>query len=386
MIGIAFTGCAGSGKSTLANYLVDKYQFEKFSFASGVKTIAIEYFCMTGKDRDLLQAIGDELRQIDPDVWLNYTIGRFEGFTHVVIDDMRYLNEAATLRELGFVIVKLEGRAHPLTDEQRAHPSEAEVKFIQPDFVIDTSKSLEENYASLDEILLKLYAGNLQTAYFQRVKQENAQNQNYVRGRAFEYRVIKALRNRGWHCMRKFGSHDDIYDDGKHASLDVTAYKHGVYLMITCKYSARGATSVLSDPKWENLRDYAERFGAIPVFAGVDEKRRVYFTNLKNMQDFSLDLFEGNFRYKETEVDEKSMDKLIEKAWATLDMLEQEYKSADNKMLKQKWALAMTQMINILNRLLYRAGKTGSKEDLATMVDEAIKRMEEEKDDAAKTS
>ena len=111
---IAFTGRAGSGKTTLADYLVENYGFVKYSFAAAVKETARELFGMTEKDRTLLQGIGDKMRQIDECVWIRYVMNHViaEGFDDVVIDDLRYANEAYFLKANGFVIVRLGGSTH----------------------------------------------------------------------------------------------------------------------------------------------------------------------------------------------------------------------------------------------------------------------------------
>ena len=153
---IAFTGRMGSGKSTAAEFLVETYGFKRFSFAQKLKELAAELFGMQGKDRKLLQDLGTVLRGIDNDVWAKYLIARIQthGYTwtefgnkryDVVVDDMRYLNEAKLLREHGFVLVRLicldeENRLKWLKDKGtlagQDHPSETEQEKIAVDFEI----------------------------------------------------------------------------------------------------------------------------------------------------------------------------------------------------------------------------------------------------------
>jgi cytidylate kinase len=60
----------GCGKDTIADYLVEKYNYTKISFAGPIYTIAKNYFNMTSKDRVLLQSIGQGFRSLDKKVWI----------------------------------------------------------------------------------------------------------------------------------------------------------------------------------------------------------------------------------------------------------------------------------------------------------------------------
>lgn len=105
---IAFSGKMCSGKSSAAEYLQKiNPQFQKFSFASKVKEIATDLFGMTTKDRTLLTSIGKKMRDINPDVWANYTLKETEKITFAVIDDLRHFNEYQILKQHGWKIIKL---------------------------------------------------------------------------------------------------------------------------------------------------------------------------------------------------------------------------------------------------------------------------------------
>ncbi len=108
-IKIGILGRMGSGKTSLANEFIKQCPyFVRLAFADKVKQIASELFQMKYKDRRLLQNIGGKMREINPDVWANYVINKAKGFSHVVVDDVRYENEVTKLREAGFTIIYLD--------------------------------------------------------------------------------------------------------------------------------------------------------------------------------------------------------------------------------------------------------------------------------------
>ena len=107
---IAICGKMGSGKSTAANFLKELYpEFYITSFAKKLKIIAKELFNMTIKDRTLLIQIGTKMKEINPDVWANYTLKEIKdnNKTHVIIDDLRFKNEYFLLKKHNFKIIKL---------------------------------------------------------------------------------------------------------------------------------------------------------------------------------------------------------------------------------------------------------------------------------------
>ena len=53
----------------------------------------------------MLQTIGTQFREIDNDVWIKYLIN--DKMYNVIIDDLRYVNEAKLLKENGWFIIRL---------------------------------------------------------------------------------------------------------------------------------------------------------------------------------------------------------------------------------------------------------------------------------------
>ena len=123
---IAVTGKMCSGKTTLCNYLCElEPRFEIFSFGKKVKSVASDLFQMNPevKDRTLLTSIGQKMREIDPDVWVNYVISECKDTEYCLVDDLRYQNEYEALVNNGFKIIQLN-----ISDELQ----ESRIKMVYP--------------------------------------------------------------------------------------------------------------------------------------------------------------------------------------------------------------------------------------------------------------
>lgn len=135
-----------SGKSTVAAALVDYYGYSRLSIASPIKILAecartgafeyathiLELICPPGvklstlaarytqlcechaaeltsgaKPRAFLQDLGLELREYDDDIWINALLRRAaDSETPVVIDDLRYWNEAVACRRAHWTLLR----------------------------------------------------------------------------------------------------------------------------------------------------------------------------------------------------------------------------------------------------------------------------------------
>ena len=162
---IAFVGKAGSGKTTLANYLVQKYDFTRLSFAKKVKQFGVAILLRGMKKnnpafRKFLQMLGEGARVVDPNIWIRWLDMELteydEAGVSVVIDDCRYKNEADFLRADGFVLVKVKGRLARLPDELTKHVSEVELDEIECDCDFDNSQDLHIAAKQLDLLIGRL--------------------------------------------------------------------------------------------------------------------------------------------------------------------------------------------------------------------------------------
>jgi len=147
---IGISGRAGVGKSTLAEVAVEKYNFVRVSFASLLKEELITWLhereydfnpeAFYGDDsekqcmvilpethelpssivtfnpiyhthmvsyRQLMQWFGDKRKVDNPDYWLQRLMETVDFSVDIIIDDVRFVNEAALIQALGGIIVRI---------------------------------------------------------------------------------------------------------------------------------------------------------------------------------------------------------------------------------------------------------------------------------------
>lgn len=144
LIGI-YSPAAGSGKSAIADHLIAYHSFARLSFAEPLKDmvrVLLENFGYSPTDahdlthihkrapiyeidpridsRHLLRTIGTEWGRacIHTDIWLRCWTARYmrltsEGYDRIVVDDMRFLNEANLLARLDAQLWSVERTGTP---------------------------------------------------------------------------------------------------------------------------------------------------------------------------------------------------------------------------------------------------------------------------------
>lgn len=141
---IALCGKMGAGKTTVAEFLEKTFNYHRVSVARAIRELAIELYGPEAENnREILQALGQDLRKHDPNVWTNMACKRIDriknGFVagplRIVVDDMRFPSEWQAFKERDFRIIEVIAdrnqrverlRANgKLTDEsQLEHPTE----------------------------------------------------------------------------------------------------------------------------------------------------------------------------------------------------------------------------------------------------------------------
>lgn len=168
MTKIIINGRAGSGKDVIADYLVDKYGFIKITFATPIYAIAREYFDMIMKDRTLLQAIGQKMREIDPDVWIKAAFKEAEKHENVVISDCRQFNEYLYAIRNNFTPIRvradLDKRIERCIKRDNIYPkieewendSETGADFVVYSAEIENNGTIDELYEDIDELIKQI--------------------------------------------------------------------------------------------------------------------------------------------------------------------------------------------------------------------------------------
>tara|TARA_B110000971_G_C19784142_1_gene396723 strand:- start:76 stop:597 length:522 start_codon:yes stop_codon:yes gene_type:complete len=169
---IAIIGKMCSGKTTTANMIFQMdHQYEKFSFGTKVKEVAVDLFQMKEKDRTLLTSIGTKMREINPDVWCDYVMNEAKYKKKCIIDDLRYQNEYDACLKNNFIFIKI--NISPELQEKRiirlypnnyqdhldnlTHTSELtdQLNFKKIDLEINTEEDLNRIKHKLYLLLLK---------------------------------------------------------------------------------------------------------------------------------------------------------------------------------------------------------------------------------------
>lgn len=113
---IALIGKSRSGKDTVAEYLEKKYRLHNYKFSYGITEIIKKYFPKDLEKGIKLRGhyikIGQSLRELDEDVWVNYTLNKINylwgSLENVVISDVRQENEFKRLAGRGFRFIYIE--------------------------------------------------------------------------------------------------------------------------------------------------------------------------------------------------------------------------------------------------------------------------------------
>ena len=174
---VAFTGRAGSGKSTAADHLVAcgwvrvkfadplKNMVRALLAASGMPAVEIERRIegdlkempdpiLGGKTpRYAMQTLGTEWgrQAIDSGLWTGIAqaqiLAHLQAGLSVVVDDCRFENEAAVVRDLGGLVVELRGRG----GIAGSHVSE---RGVEPDLHCPNTGTIAELRGWIDYVLL----------------------------------------------------------------------------------------------------------------------------------------------------------------------------------------------------------------------------------------
>ena len=156
---VGISGKAQVGKDTIGDYLVRKYGFEKLGFAIYLKSLATKVFGWNGqkdgKGRQLLQDLGQTIRHYDEEFWLrpvvNYVMSNMD--RHMVVTDVRHINEASTIQNLGGYLIRIERKDRDL-GQLGGHESEIALDFYTKfDLVIQNNGGFDELFKKVSDFI-----------------------------------------------------------------------------------------------------------------------------------------------------------------------------------------------------------------------------------------
>lgn len=180
---IALSGKMRSGKDTFSDTLKKDYDFEEFKFATGITEIIQKFYpeaVKGGKLREHYQKIGQALRQLDSNVWVNHTDSMIRSFENdfegedipIVISDIRQKNEYKYAKANGYLVIKIEAdediRIKRIIEagdmwhmEALRHETEIAVDDIPADIVVTNNGSLHEFECAIEKIMLVVVSATL---------------------------------------------------------------------------------------------------------------------------------------------------------------------------------------------------------------------------------
>ncbi len=182
---IGIIGRARVGKDTAGKWLVDNRGYRRVAFADALKEAALKvnpfiadpyssdlhrlatvvrrYGWEDGKDtfpeiRRFLQELGAAVRDIDEDFWLRAAMKTVmktnDDGVPCVITDVRYPNEAASLKRAGFHLVYIDRPGVP----QMAHASENSLTSADAKYFIRNAGTVDGLHEDLEFIVDNIYA------------------------------------------------------------------------------------------------------------------------------------------------------------------------------------------------------------------------------------
>jgi hypothetical protein len=169
------------GKDTVSDYICNKYEYTKYSFATPIKDVCKILFGFSEEQingtkkeeideiwnitpRDAMQKIGTEFGQYQihemlPELkcdkrlfWVKHFENNYNKDKNIIIADLRFKHEYNTIKQLGGIVIKVK-RDSNYNDE---HVSENELNNEKFDYIIDNNKSKEELYNKINNIIINI--------------------------------------------------------------------------------------------------------------------------------------------------------------------------------------------------------------------------------------
>ena len=166
---IGLAGKARAGKTTAANYITIKYDIHEYAFADPLKTAAVELFGITRQMaygyeydreqivngwgisvREMLQKLGTECMRMNfgDDFWTKRAEIAVSKYTHLIISDVRFDNEARWIKNKGGIVINI---TRASIDIDSNHVSESGI--TEQHYDIENSGNIRNMFNKIDSIL-----------------------------------------------------------------------------------------------------------------------------------------------------------------------------------------------------------------------------------------
>lgn len=167
---IGILGVAGSGKTIVAKHLAEQYGYQRSRFAEPLKKMLKHGLGLTDEEVDgehkmtpmerfggvtpryMMQTLGTEWgrRCVYRNIWIDAWKAHAElEEGPLVVDDVRFPNEADVIRSMGGVIWRI---YRPGVEIMR-HPSELAMKDVKEDFFISNATTITALIRSVDALM-----------------------------------------------------------------------------------------------------------------------------------------------------------------------------------------------------------------------------------------
>lgn len=190
---IAIYGKLRAGKSAVCDYIAEKYDCEILEFGKAVQdSLDIMYPAKKGiKDRELLVLVGQHMRKLDEDIWVNVIKHKIlnSKAPNILVAGVRQQNEYEMLKELGFIFISVNAsettrvkRCIEAGDkfnlESLRNPTELVMDGWDADYSILNEYGFKELEISIVNILNSIHSKEVEEAFFKDGIEEFYKRQN----------------------------------------------------------------------------------------------------------------------------------------------------------------------------------------------------------------
>lgn len=165
---IAVFGKLRAGKTAVCEYITEKFDCEVLECSGALQEVVdILYPKKKGtKDRELLVSVGQHMRELDVDVWVNLLEHKIENSNseNILIAGVRQQNEYDMLKRQGFTFIQVEAcettrlercieSGDKFNVESLRNPTEMVMDNWKPDYLILNEKGFKELEISISNII-----------------------------------------------------------------------------------------------------------------------------------------------------------------------------------------------------------------------------------------